>query len=271
MSSVVAVSSSLYSSRSLSRSSSSSSSSSFARSSSSLGLASAFSVAELSALRLDGEVFAVDEEYASVAEPETVLLRAQAALRSTPRWGILERRSALWLYGALGRAPTPHQVCVEAQSSRRASSSHDFEIREVVLGAGDVVLVGGVAVTSLIRTVIDIARTAQTFESTTVAALAALLVTSGVSFDDIASRLRPARGLPHKLVALHRLRRVFDLIEAEEPEAQEPEAEATGRLSPADAVDVVDGVDAPHRVQYAVEVGGVTHFEDEPADGQAVA
>ena len=39
----------------------------------------------------------------------------------------------------------------------------------------------------------------------------------------------------------------------------------------ADAVDVVDALDAPHGIQHAVEMGRVTHLEDEATERQSVA
>ncbi|MCU1477964.1 MAG: hypothetical protein JWQ64_2657 [Subtercola sp.] len=212
------------------------------------------SVAELSAARLDGDVYGLDDGYLSVAEPECRRLRALALARHLPAGVILERNSALWVYGVLARPPTPPQICIAAHRTLRATATTgEFVLREVVLREGDVLTIAGAQVTSPVRTVIDVARTSEEFGQHTLRRLAELITLERLTFDDLEQKLRVPRNLPHKNVALARVGLAIDLSAA------------------AHAVDIVDSVDAAHGVENAVEVGGVTHFEHEAADGKPIA
>jgi hypothetical protein len=170
----------------------------------------ALSIAELSAARLDGDVYGLDDDYLSVAEPECRRLRARTLAHHLPPGVVLERSSALWVYGVLTRPPVPSQICIAGHRTIRVSTPGDFAIgdfvlREVVLHDGDVVTLGDVQVTSPMRTVIDLART-EVFGRHSVRQLAELMCLERLTFDDIEQRLRVPRNLPHKNVAIRRVR-----------------------------------------------------------------
>lgn len=212
-----------------------------------------FSLAELSAARLDGELTAVDEGFTPVDRPETMLVRLQAIAPLLAGRVIVERQSALWVYGLRPLPPLRHEGCVPVGARFRQPSTARLQIREVILGEGDVTRHPGGAVTSLLRTAIDLARTTPRFGASSLAQLTAVIDRAGLTLEQCLAHLESANHLPHKIRAADRLRAAFRASAA------------------ADAVDVVHRIDAPHGVQHTIEVGRVTHLEHETADREAVA
>lgn len=115
------------------------------------------SVAEFAAARLDGEVFAFEDGFCSVDEPDTAGLRA-AVLDSMPalRTTVVAELSAAWLHGAILLAPRVHTGYVSAE--RRSIVGHRLRLRQVVLREGDTEPCGPLKVTTPTRTVADLAR-----------------------------------------------------------------------------------------------------------------
>lgn len=115
------------------------------------------SVAELAAARLDGEVFAFEDGYCSVDEPDTVRLRA-AVLEHLPHLSgaVVAEMSAAWLHGAALVAPRVHTGFVSPE--RRSARSSRLRLRQVVLRPDDSEPCGALRVTTPTRTVADLAR-----------------------------------------------------------------------------------------------------------------
>ena len=113
---------------------------------------------ELCAARLDGELYRLDDTFSPVDGLDQPRLRALSVGSWAPAGLIAERRTAAWIYGALDDAPLRHQFCVDTAARVRPDRSLRFAVREVVLGAGDIVQIDGVRLTAPIRTVIDLAR-----------------------------------------------------------------------------------------------------------------
>lgn len=115
------------------------------------------SVAEFAAARLDGEVFAFEDGFCSIDEPDTAALRS-AVLDSVPalRSTVVAELSAAWLHGAVLVAPRVHIGYVSAE--RRSTIGHRLRIRQVALRDGDVESSGPLRVTTPTRTVADLAR-----------------------------------------------------------------------------------------------------------------
>src|SRR5690606_12562262 len=126
-------------------------------------------------------------------------------------------------------------------------------VREVVIGPHEILCLGGVQVTSAFRTACDLARSRGEFDTQTQLMLLRLLQLAQASIDDCVELLQSRRNLPGKRRTLDRLRSL-----------------TVPASAVADAVDVVHGIDAPHSVENAVEVGGVPHLEDELAESQSV-
>ncbi|MGK9147017.1 hypothetical protein KXS11_05230 [Plantibacter flavus] len=115
------------------------------------------SIAEFAAARLDGEVFAYEDGYCSVDEPDTVRLRRDV-LANLPglRRATIAEMSAAWLYGAVLLAPRIHTGYVAATG--RSANSPRLRLRQVGLRTDDTEDCGGLQVTTPTRTVADLAR-----------------------------------------------------------------------------------------------------------------
>lgn len=121
-----------------------------------------FSHAELQAMRLDGlMVHVCGVSYVRTDQPSTPAIRAQSAINAVPgslhRRVALARQSAAWVYGC---APAPAVVSVVTDHRRRTTALPAFSeavMHQVTLGPCDLQTVGGVGVTSPLRTALDVA------------------------------------------------------------------------------------------------------------------
>lgn len=112
---------------------------------------------ELRAAVLAGELVMVGDCWASVAEPQDPALRAASFAWSVDDTRVVAAvRSAAWIWGACSRPPLPHEACVPA--GHRIRQHGDVRVREVAITADEVVRLGGVAVTTRVRTVLDLLR-----------------------------------------------------------------------------------------------------------------
>lgn len=116
------------------------------------------SLCELQSARLDGDVIEVGDAYMPADAIETAELRAGSLSRSVGTRCALTHESAAWVLGALDDPPTRHsaQRCVP----RRVPPMIDrrFQYRDQLLPAADVILVGATAVTTPVRTLVDLLR-----------------------------------------------------------------------------------------------------------------
>lgn len=112
---------------------------------------------ELSAARLDGHVVEIGDAYIPADLPESADVRASSIAGLVQDGAAACGPSAAWIHGARDAPPGVHHVrrCVERRVRPRLSARvvfHDTVIPEV-----DVELLGGIAVTTPIRTMIDLA------------------------------------------------------------------------------------------------------------------
>ena len=118
------------------------------------------STAELTAARLDGDLVEVGEAFMPADAVETRELRA-ASFRSIggPERAVTHA-SAAWVHGAIPDPPLIHTL--QRAGRRRAAFPVDarIRVRDVALPAGDVELISGVAVTTPVRTLVDLVRDA---------------------------------------------------------------------------------------------------------------
>ena len=159
---------------------------------------------ELSALRLDGLVFAVDGCFAPVDQVEQPRHRAAALAPLVGPRIIVERASAAWVWGALASPPTRHTLCSSATARRRGTGPLRGAVREVAISPDEILLLAGVAVTSPLRTVVDLLRVEADFEDWRAVCerlMAAGGLTTGALRDELALRPR----LPHRRRAEERL------------------------------------------------------------------
>lgn len=181
---------------------------------------------ELHALRLDGELFAVDEAFSPIDQPESIEQRARALAALCSERLIVEQRSAAWVWGASDSPPPRVELCASIGARARISDSGRIALREVVIAADEVVTIAGVQVTTPLRTAVDLLRFQPSFDS---ALVLRVLEVGEMTSADCVQYLASRHNLPRKKLALARA------------------AQLAG-----DPIHVVDGVNAPHSAQHAV-------------------
>lgn len=121
-----------------------------------------FSWPELQAMASDGVLTQLFQRgYLLPGTPETPQLRARAAAFAVPQAirqrVVAGRMTAAWIYGC---APEPDQLALLVDAKRRVSSlrsTRGCTLHEVRLGPCDVVSLGGLMVSTPLRTALDIA------------------------------------------------------------------------------------------------------------------
>jgi len=113
---------------------------------------------ELRAARLDGDVVEIGEAFMPADAVETRELRA-GSLRDLVGTNLaLTHESAAWVHGAIPEPPARHSVqrCVAARPHHILDRR--LQYRDLRLPPRDVVLIAGVAVTTPVRTLVDLVR-----------------------------------------------------------------------------------------------------------------
>jgi hypothetical protein len=114
---------------------------------------------ELSAARIDGHTVDLGDAYVPADLVESADLRAGTVAAFVRRGTAASCQTAAWIHGALDTPPVVHHLkrCVE----RRLRSIRDARIvfHDTALAPGDIVMLGGVAVSSPHRTMLDLATT----------------------------------------------------------------------------------------------------------------
>src|SRR5690554_3807402 len=122
-------------------------------------------MAELCAARLDGDLFAIGECFSAVDLPEQPADRARAAAQQLSDRVIVERLSAAWVLGVTAAPPNEHQYCSAADARAKPSTLRRLTLREVVIDEDEIVVLGGVRVTSPLRTACHLVRSATRFDA----------------------------------------------------------------------------------------------------------
>lgn len=161
--------------------------------------------AELCALRLDGEVYRIDECFSPIDVVESPISRAHALAWITPARFIAEQRTAAWLHGALGLPPAVHQFCVAARARAKPSQGRRMRVREVEIDDSEIQSFGGIRVTTPLRTTVDLARFSRVFGAEEKRVVTALLAIDGLGTDECRAALNLRRNLPGKRLALRRI------------------------------------------------------------------
>jgi hypothetical protein len=166
---------------------------------------SEFSGPELDALRLDGEVYRLDDCAVPVDEIPGPLLRASVLASELPPRLIVEQHSAAWVWGALTDPPFQHEVCADITARTRPAVGAHLSVREVVIQRDDLVVFSGVSVTSPLRTAIDLARFVIEWSQSESRIASELMRVGGFGAADCAEVMNRRRNLPNKRMALARL------------------------------------------------------------------
>lgn len=117
------------------------------------------SVCELSAARLDGHVIEVGDAYIPADLPESADVRASSIAALVQEGAAACGPSAAWIHGAGDAPPSIHHVrrCVERRVRPRVHTRVSFH--DTMVPATDVRRLGGIFVTSPVRTMCDLATT----------------------------------------------------------------------------------------------------------------
>jgi hypothetical protein len=159
-------------------------------------------LAELHALRLDGELMPLDEGFTAVDQPVELSHRAASLGVYCDSRLIVEQHSAAWVWGALPRPPARHELCASIGARSRSVHPLRLLVREVVIAADEWVQLAGVKVTTPLRTASDLARFSTRYDH---ALVEQLLTLHGLEVADVVEDLASRRNLPRKRIALERL------------------------------------------------------------------
>ncbi|MBB6391896.1 type IV toxin-antitoxin system AbiEi family antitoxin [Microbacterium thalassium] len=160
---------------------------------------------ELASARLDGLVVELGEAYIPADAVETAALRAGSLARLVGDLLAASHLSAAWIHGALDEPPARHSVQRAVAHRIHVSFGRRFVYRDPAIPAEDLAVVGGVRVTTPVRTLVDLARTPDAAHADGAARMARLapgLV--GEALD----RLGSAGPFPRKRDAMALLRRL---------------------------------------------------------------
>jgi hypothetical protein len=155
--------------------------------------------AELHAMRLDGQLFALAGAWCPVDAPDIPELRARAIHSGRSPRLVAELRTAAWIWGAVDAPPSPVELCADVRARARVRPGADAMVREVVLPEDDVVRFGTATVTTPLRTAVDLARVGGP-----ATALRVLADIGGFGLDAARASLE-ARVLPGRRAALRTL------------------------------------------------------------------
>lgn len=177
-------------------------------------------------------------------------MRARAAANSVPaairQRVVAGRMTAAWIYGCAGE---PDRLALLVDAKRRISSLRNTRgctLHEVRLGPCDVVSLGGLMISSPLRTALDIALHVDAQRALPV--LEALLSRpqNDVRLRLLVLAIESTPRVPHKRSALEKLARLAPTLVAGSP------------------VDVKNSVDPPDSAEDVAKVLGIAHLEGEP-------
>jgi hypothetical protein len=163
-----------------------------------------FAGPELIALVLDGEAYRVGSCVVPLDEPATPALRATSLALELPPRLIAERHTAAWVWGAQSEPPARHEVCADITARLRPALGTRLSVREVVILHEDIAVLGELAVTTPMRTAIDLARFVDTWSEDETLVIRELLANGGFNILDCARAMNRKPNLPNKRLALER-------------------------------------------------------------------
>jgi hypothetical protein len=165
--------------------------------------------AELRAARLDGEVFPVGECFSPVDEVVGPMHRARSLAALLPPRLIAEQHSAAWVLGASDSPPSRPELCTDSDARTRPTALALLAVREVVIDASEYSWLGGIRVTTPLRTAIDLARFSDAFGAEEREIVARLAESGRFRLGDVIEAIERRRNLPRKRIAMMRLGSVF--------------------------------------------------------------
>lgn len=113
--------------------------------------------AELSAARIDGHVFDIGDAYVPADLVESADVRASAIAPLVRAGTAASGPTAAWIHGAGDSPPAVHHVKRSVDRRLRPHTSSRLVFHDTLLPASDWQLIGGIAVSTPTRTMIDLA------------------------------------------------------------------------------------------------------------------
>lgn len=114
--------------------------------------------AELTAACLDGHLVALGDAYIPADAVETAALRAGSLTRILGDRLAATHLTAAWVHGALSSPPARHTVQRAVPRRLHVVPDRQLVYRDLTVPADDLLLIGGVLVTTPARTMVDLAR-----------------------------------------------------------------------------------------------------------------
>jgi hypothetical protein len=161
-------------------------------------------LAELCAARIDGEVFPIGDCFAPVDAVDASALRGAALLSLGGHRAIAVLESALWVHGLCLHPPDVHRLWVSRRERIRLPNSRRLAAGSAQFGADDLLRLGGMQVTTIERTVIDLLF-ADVFDQRRADLVGAAFAAQPSCAARCAARIAGAEHLPGKRRALRRL------------------------------------------------------------------
>ncbi|PVZ94901.1 hypothetical protein DDQ50_11495 [Amnibacterium flavum] len=159
------------------------------------------------ALRLDGDLFAVGDGYVCADTFEDAAVRIGSIADSLRGPRIAARETASWVFGATDECPRPIEVIVPAGKSQSTEAMRGVRVRESVLRDDEVIGIGGLRVTSPLRTAVDLVRM-RSYSPATATMVAALLRNEGIGTAAVLALLADRRFQRERIRGT---RRILDL------------------------------------------------------------
>ena len=183
-------------------------------------------------MRLDGETWPVGVSAVPLGQPLDITTRVESTVPRFTDGLVLVGLTAAWVWGCLDSPPPMCEVARSDGSRVYASTPANVRVRDLIWLPGDILATRAGDVTTVVRTITDIARYETHLSPVDVTLVLARLCTRGDDVADLAiARLLASEHLPYKARALARIQT------------------AKGRLALADTVDVVDRIDSPHSTE----------------------
>ncbi len=175
------------------------------------------SVAEISAMRLDGEVYRLAELTFPTDSPATPSLKALSVCHTEPHKLVATGNSALWIHG-LTHEPTRHEVTFIGHTRPIDLTERLRDIREIKIDTSDLAVLlphppglpidqlhmHGMVVTAE-RAIADLARECDGDDADVVESLVTLITRGKCDVSLISSTIEKARRMPHRKRGLRRI------------------------------------------------------------------
>jgi hypothetical protein len=165
-------------------------------------------LAERCAVRLDGDGFALGDGIIAADEPDGPDQRAASVAVDARRYAlVLGGWTAAWVHGATDRLRRPVDLQTDSDGGVRTKL---LPVRQVAFGPRDVLELGGVRVTSPLRTALDLARLEVPLTDEAASVIAHLVRSSGLSWPQAVAAVAATPTAAGKVRALDRFRAFRD-------------------------------------------------------------